>query len=58
MNKRWWRIKCPKCEKSVDLSVGNFRLIPTVDFAQKPQFHCLKCDQLCDVELKVEGESK
>ena len=54
-----WQIKCPKCKKSTDISIGNFRLIIKNDFefALKPEFHCLKCDCACDVELKVEGES-
>ena len=57
MSKRFWVIECPKCKKKKMLSVGNFRIITDIDleFALKPQFHCLKCDCLCNVEL---GESK
>ncbi len=57
MAKRTWHIECPKCKKAIDKSIGEFRLIVQTDleFALKPEFQCMKCNQKCNVELK--GES-
>lgn len=54
---RLWHIECKKCEKSIDVSVGNFRKLVKgeLEFLLKPVFICGKCGDECKVELK--GES-
>ena len=57
MKNRYWHIECPKCEKSIDVSVGNFRKIieNDIEFILKPAFICSICKGECMIELK--GES-
>lgn len=54
MPERFWHIVCPECKKETDVSIGNYRLIIQTDleFAQKPEFHCLRCNCKCEVEYK------
>jgi hypothetical protein len=56
---RQWHIECKKCEKSTDISVGDFRKIiqASFEFILKPAFVCSKCNEECTVTLK-EGEKK
>ena len=53
---RQWHIECKKCEKTVDISVGDFmKLIRTdFEFILKPAFVCSECKGDCEVTLKGE----
>ena len=55
---RNWNVECKKCDKSVDVSVGDFRKIirTEFEFILKPAFVCSKCKEDCSVTLK--GEKK
>ena len=59
MKNRYWVVECPKCKKSADVSVGNFRKIVRTDFEfiLKPVFVCSECESTCKVELKKEKEN-
>jgi len=53
---RHWIVECKKCEKSVEVSVGDFRKIIQAgfEFILKPSFVCSKCNENCEVTLKKE----
>ena len=52
--KRYWAVSCMICEATVDLDIGDYRIISTdqcAEFIQVPKFQCGVCQSACVVEL-------
>lgn len=52
--KRVWAVNCLICETTVDLDIGDFKIISTdqgAEFIRVPRFICGKCKSECTVEL-------
>ena len=51
---RVWRVECMMCETTVDLPIGEYRIISTdqaAEFLRVPTFICGKCQSECPVTL-------
>ena len=52
--KKFWSVQCIVCNTTVDLYIGDYRIISTdqgAEFIRVPKFICGKCGSDCYVKL-------